>query len=99
MTNRDLIVKWRELKIKFKSEKKSTPMMEMFLVCVGETEIDVQGQDKLERVVGFYQGFDEKGSPAVLFSTDKKNTCFTYGLDTKNNKHVKANIGVFVKNE
>jgi len=97
MTNRDLMLRWRELKIKFKSEKKSTPMAEMFLVCVGETKIDVQ--DKIETVVGFYQGFDEKGSPAVLFSTDNKNTCFTYGLDTKKNTHIKAKIGVFVKNK
>jgi len=91
------MLRWRELKIKFKSSKEIKNLNELFLVCVGETEIDVQG--KKEIVVGFYQGFDEKGSPAILFSTDKKNTCFTYGLDTTKNTHIKANIGVFVKNK
>jgi len=95
MTNRDLMTKWKELRIKFNSEKKPIPMLEMFLVCVGETEIDVQG--KKEIVVGFYQGFDEKGSPTAMFSTDQKNRCFAYGLDTKKNTHVKAKIGKFVK--
>jgi hypothetical protein len=95
MTNRDLMTKWKELKIKFKSEKKPIPMLEMFLVCVGETEIDVQG--KKEIVVGFYQGFAEEGSPAYLFSSDQKNRCYTYGLDSKKNTHVKSLIGKFIK--
>ena len=93
MTNRDIMTKWKELKIKFNSEKKPIPMLEMFLVCVGETEIDVQG--KKEIVVGFYQGFAEEGSPTALFSTDQKNRCFTYGLS--GNTHVKAKIGKFIK--
>ena len=97
MTNQQLIKRWRELRIKFKSSKEMTPMMEMFLVCVGETEIDVQG--KKETVVGFYQGYDNSGSPAAFFSSDQKNNCFTYGLDTNKNTHVKSNIGKFVKND
>ena len=66
----------------------------MFLVCVGETEIDVQG--KKEVVVGFYQGYDNGGSPAAFFSSDQKNNCFAYGMDTTKNTHVKSNIGKFI---
>lgn len=97
MTNRQLIKKWRELQIEFKSSKETIPILQMFLVCVGETEIDVQG--KKEVVVGFYQGYDSIGSPAAFFSSDQKNNCFTYGVDTKNNTHIKSNIGKFINYE
>ncbi len=95
MTNLELIRKWKELKIKFKSSKESKSMLSMFIVCVGETEIDVEG--KKERVIGFYQGFDEKGSPAALFSSDDRNRCWTYALDSTKNTHIKSNIGKFIK--
>ena len=95
MTNKELIQNWKTLKIKFKSEKKSIPMLEMFLLCVGETEIDVNGEKEL--AVAFYQGYDEKGSPAVLFQSDSKDYCWTFGIDSKNKTHIKARIGKFMK--
>lgn len=95
MTNKEIIKNWKTLKIKFKSEKKPVPLLEMFLVCVGETDIDVNGTK--ETVVGFYQGYDDKGSPAVLFTSDDRDVCWTYGKDSIKNTHVKSKIGKFIK--
>ena len=92
MTNQHLIKNWHHFGIKFKSSKETTSLTDMFLVCVGETEIDVSGVK--ERVVTFYQGYDEQGSPAVFFTADDKNRCWTYAHD--NGTHIKRCIGDFV---
>ena len=70
MTNKQLIKRWKDLSIKFNSEKIPKPMTDMFLVCCGETVLSVGGGE--EKVIIFYQGYDEKGSPAVFFKSDKK---------------------------
>jgi len=95
MTNENLIKRWRTLSIQFKSNKTITPMMEMFLLCAGESEIDVEG--KKESVISFYQGYDEKGSPVVFFTSDSKNNCWTYGYDSNKKTHVKSKIGKFIE--
>ena len=69
-------------------------MSDLFLICVGESEIDVDG--KKELVVSFFQGYDEKGSPAVFFNSDSKDRCWTFGYDTKKETHIKSNIGSFI---
>ena len=58
MTNKELITNWRNLGIKFKSSKEIKSLNELFLICVGESEIDVGG--KKELVVAFFQGYDDK---------------------------------------
>ena len=95
MTNKHLIRNWQSIGIRFKTLKEISSLSDLFLVCVGESEMDVDG--KKETVVGFYQGYDEKGSPALFFKSDKKNTCFTFGWDSNKKTYVKANIGEFVK--
>jgi len=97
MNNQQLIKKWKDLSIEFKSSKKVIPMTDMFLLCPGEVVVNVGGGE--EKAVVFYQGYDEKGSPATFFRSDKKDNCFTYGLDTTKKTHVKAHIGKFVKNK
>ena len=97
MTNLVLIKDWKDLSIKFKSTKEITPLVEMFVICCGETIIDVGGKE--ENVVIFYQAFDEKGSPSVMFQSDNDNNCWAFALDTTNKTHVRSNIGRFVKNE
>lgn len=97
MTNNQLIKHWKNLSIQFKSSKKVTPLTDMFLLCVGEGVINVDGGE--DKAVVFYQGYDEQGSPAVFFKSDKKDNCFTFGLDTKKKTHIKSCIGRFIKNE
>jgi hypothetical protein len=92
MTNKHLIKNWRKIAIRFKSSQEVTSLSELFLVCVGESEIDVEGKNEL--VVAFFQGYDEKGSPAVFFNSDDKDRCWTFAH--KDGTHVKANIGSFV---
>lgn len=96
MTNNILIKEWRTLSIKFKTSKEVIPLVEMFLVCPGETKIDVGGKE--ETVVIFYQAFDDKGSPSAMFASDKENGCWAYALDTNKSTHIKSRIGKFVKN-
>lgn len=93
MKNKHLIKNWRSIAIKFKSSGEVTPLSELFLLCVGESEIDVGGTK--ETVVAFFQGYDEKGSPAVFFTSDKQNRCWTFAH--KDDTHIKSNIGSFVK--
>ena len=94
MTNKHLIRNWRSIGIQFKSTKEISTLSDLFLVCVGESEIDVGGTKEL--VVGFFQGYDEKGSPAVFFQSDTRDRCWTFGYDTKNETHIKSNIGTFI---
>ena len=92
MTNQHLLKNWHSIGIKFKLSKEISSLAEMFLVCVGETEIDVSGVK--ERVVTFYQGYYEKGSPAVFFTSDDDNRCWTYAHDS--GTHIKRCIGNFI---
>jgi len=92
MTNKHLIKHWREIAIRFKSSKEVSSLSDLFLICVGEMEIDVQG--KKEPVVVFYQGYDVHGSPAILFTSDDKDRCWTFAH--KDGTHLKSNIGSFV---
>ena len=65
MNNNQLIKNWKDLSIRFKSSNEETELLDMFLICVGETEVMIG--DKKEPVVVFYQGYDQKGSPAFFF--------------------------------
>jgi hypothetical protein len=93
MTNQHLIRNWRSIGIKFKSSKEFTSLSDLFLVCVGETEIDVNGTK--ERVVTFFEAYDDKGSPAVFFTSDDKDRCWTFAHN--DGTHIKSNIGSFIK--
>lgn len=93
MTNKHLIKNWRSLAIKFKASKEVIPLTELFLLCVGESEISV-GNDK-ELVVAFYQGYSESGSPAVFFTSDNRKRCWTFAH--KDGNHIKSNVGSFVE--
>jgi|SRR5579862_7034662 len=92
MTNIHLIRNWRNIGIKFRKSKQTSSLSDLFLVCVGETEIDVDG--KKERVVSFFAAYDTNGSPAVFFTSDNDNKCWTYAHN--NGTHVKSHIGEFV---
>ena len=92
MTNKHLIRNWRSIGIRFKTSKEVSSLSDLFLVCVGESEIDVGG--KKELVVAFFQGYDDKGSPAVFFTSDDKDRCWTFAH--LNGTHIKSNIGSFI---
>ena len=94
MTNKHLIRNWRSIGIQFKSTKEVSSLSDLFLVCVGESEIDVGGTKEI--VVAFFQGYDEKGSPAVFFKSDDRNRCWAFGYDTTKESHVRSNIGMFI---
>jgi hypothetical protein len=97
MTNKQLIKKWKNLSIQFKSSKKIIPLSEIFLLCPGEGVITIDGGE--EKVVFFYQGYDEKGSPAAMFKSDRNDNCYAFALDSGKKTHVRSHIGKFVKNE
>ena len=96
MNNNQLIKKWKDLSIRFKSSKEEIPLITMFMLCCGETEIKI-GKEK-EKVVIFYQGAGQ-GSPACFFQSDKKDTCWTFAYDSEKDTHIKSCIGKFVKNK
>jgi hypothetical protein len=95
MTNEELIKNWKTLIVKFNSENDPIPMMEMFLFCSGETAIDVCGT--IEIVVIFYQGYHDKGSPAMFFQSDVDDNCLVFGYDSSKKTHIKSIIGKFLK--
>jgi len=97
MNNKQLIKKWKGLSIEFKSSKKVIPLTDMFLLCPGEGVINIDGGE--DKAVVFYQGYDDKGSPAAFFKSDKNDNCYAYALDSKRKTHVRSHIGRFVKNE
>lgn len=94
MTNKQLIKRWKKLSLKFKTENTTKLMTEMFLICWGETSIDIDG--KKESVVCFDPG-GEQGSSGLFCQTDKNNNCIAIGWDSKNNKSIKSKIGIFVE--
>ena len=93
MTNKHLIRNWRSIGIRVKTLKEVSSLSDLFLVCVGETELDVSGHKEL--VVTFYQGYDVQGSPAIFFTSDDEDRCWTYAHD--HGTHIKRCIGLFVK--
>ena len=95
MTNEELIRDWKTLTIKFQSDETSITMLEMFLLCSGETIIDVNGT--MESVVVFYQGYNERGSPAIFFKSDKNDNCITFGYDSVKKTHINSKIGKFIR--
>ena len=95
MTNKQLIKKWKRLSLKFKTEKITKSLSEMFLVCWGEKEIEM-GDNKKEKVVIFDTG-GEQGSPVLYCNVDKDNNCWAFAWNSKTNTFVKSNIGKFVK--
>ena len=92
MTNQHLIRNWHSIGIRFKTSKEVSSLSDLFLICVGESEIDVGG--KKELVVVFYQGYDDKGRPAVFFTSDDKDRCWTF--THKDGTHIRSNIGSFI---
>lgn len=92
MTNIHLIRNWRSIGIRFKTSKEVSSLSDLFLVCVGESEIDVGGTK--ERVVAFFSAYDDKGSPAAFFSSDDKDRCWVYAHN--DGTHIKSNIGSFI---
>ena len=95
MTNKYIVKNWKKLGIQFKSNKKIIPLTDMFLICPGEGMINIDGGE--EPVVFFYQGYDEKGSPAAMFKSNKKDDCYTFAMNSKKQTHVRCFIGKFVK--
>lgn len=96
MTNKSLIKNWKNLSLTFKTENLTKSLEEMFMVCWGETTIELEG--KKMPVVVFDCG-GEMGSPALFCYSDSNDTCWSVGWDSKNDKMVKANIGKFIKNK
>jgi len=96
MTNKQLIKKWKHLSLTFNTEKLKRPLTEMFLICWGETEVEVDG--KKEKVVLFDTG-GEQGSPALHCNSDKDDVCWAFGYNSKTKTYAKAKIGKFVKND
>ena len=98
MTNRQLIKRWKNLSIRFNTTPLTRPLTEMFAVCWGEHEVEVNG--KKEKVIVFDEGSDPKqGAPAVFCQTDKKDIFWVLAWDSKKNTYVRANVGRFVKKE
>ncbi len=96
MTNAQLITCWKRLGIKFNTTKEVRPLTEMFAVCWGESETEIDG--KKQKVVVFDEG-GEQGSPALFCKTDNKDTCWVCCWDGKKKTGVTANVGKFVKIE
>ena len=96
MTNKQLIKKWKRLSIAFNTEKIKRPLCEIFMICWGETEVEVDG--KKEQVVLFDTG-GEQGSPALHCNSDKNDVCWAFGYNSKTKAYTKAKIGKFVKND
>ena len=97
MTNKQLIKSWKKLAIQFKSEKILRPMIDIFLICWGEHDIDVNGEQ--ETVVIFDEGSNPGTAPALYCQSDKDNNCWAFAWNSKSNTFVKSNIGKFIKSE
>ena len=100
MTNKKLVIQWKNLSIKFKSDKLVRPMKDMFLICLGERECDIDGNGKKEMLVIFDEGGNcDEGAPIFFCKSDNKDNCWIFAWNSKEKIFVKSNIGKFVKNE
>jgi hypothetical protein len=94
MKNKDLIKNWKTLAIKFKTSGQVRNMTDMFLLCWGETDMDIDG--KKEKAVVFDEG-GMQGAPALFCQSDDQKNCIALGWDERKNTSVKSIIGKFVK--
>ena len=103
MTNRKLVTQWENLSIKFKSDNLIRPMKDMFLICLGERECNIDGKGKkgkTEKLVIFDEGGKcDEGAPIFFCKSDKQDNCWIYAWDGQKKIFIKSNIGKFVKNE
>ena len=95
MTNKELIKGWKTLSIKFKTTGEIRPMTDMFLLCWGCTQMDVEG--KKEETVVFDQG-GTQGSQVLFCQSDKDDACWAFGWNEEKKTSIKTNIGQFIKN-
>ena len=94
MKNKTLITNWKKYSIQFKISQEIKKMDDMFMICWGEKEIDIDGTK--EKLVIFDEG-GEQGSPSLWCHSDKNNLCWAFAWDSNKKKAVKINIGKFVK--
>lgn len=94
MTNGQLVKSWKELAIKFNTSNEVTPLTDMFAICWGETETEIE--KKKEKVVVFDAG-NKEGINAVYCHSDKNDRCWICCWDSKKETGVRANIGRFVR--
>ena len=100
MTNKQLVLRWKNLSIKFKSDNSLHPLNDMFFVCLGERSCDVNGKGKKERLVIFDEGGNcDEGAPIFFCKSDNHDNCWIYAWDSNKKIFVKSNIGKFIKNE
>ena len=95
MTNKELIDSWKTLSIEFNSGL-TQKMVDMFLLCWGETKMDMEGNK--ESVVVFDQG-GEMGTPALFCQSDVDDNCWAFGWNEEKKTGVKSKIGKFIKNK
>jgi len=95
MTNKYLVTHWKKLGIKLKKHRTVKKMADIFMICWGESEMDMP-ENKKEKVVVFDVG-GAMGNPALFCTSDKEDNCWEYGYDPKKKCTVKRVIGKFVK--
>ncbi len=76
------------------------PLKDMFLVCLGERECNINDRGKKERLVIFDEGGGcDEGAPIFFCKSDNKDNCWIFAWNSKEEIFIKSNIGKFIKNE
>ena len=100
MTNKQLVLRWKNLSIKFKSDNSVRPLSDMFLVCLGERKCNIFEKGNNEKIVIFDEGGKcDEGAPIFFCKSDNHDNCWIYAWDSNKNAFIKSNIGKFVKND
>jgi hypothetical protein len=95
MTNKDIVTNWKSLGILLTGEKEPRKLADHFMVCWGETEVELANGTKPKVVILDCGG--EQGSPSLwLHSDEQDNAWETYWIPETEKSEEKI-IGKFVK--
>jgi hypothetical protein len=91
MTNKYLLENWTNLSLELNDGKKYK-LSEVFMVCWGETDMNIGGLDK--KILVFDCG-GPQGAPALFCHSDEENDCWECVLN-KDGKYEEQKIGKFL---
>jgi len=93
MKNQELVDKWQTLNIQLTDDTEIRKMANIFMMCWGETEVDLADGTKRKAVMFDVGG--EQGNPCLLCYSDDENNCWQVGWEPKTEKVEERIIGKF----
>ena len=97
MTNKDIVTNWKTLGIKLKKHRTIKKLSDVFMLCWGECQDELELNDGSKRKVIIFDTGGEMGSPSLWCHSDDQDNCWEVGFDPETKKSNERIIGKFVK--